>query len=136
LGVMAVTVLLNAALWAPMLARVMDKSLRYTVDKTSREILFLPLPDAIKNKAKPFVDVTADRFARAVQGLLLLVLIAPWGLGLDWQGLSYASLIVMAGWIGMVMVAKRAYATAFRATLQRQALRAAEVRLAVADLST
>ena len=116
-GVMAVIILLNAALWAPMLARVMDKSLRYTVDKTSREILFLPLPDAIKNKAKPFVDVTADRFARALQGLVMLILIAPWGLGLDWQQVSYASLIIMAGWIGMVVVAKRAYANAFRATL-------------------
>ena len=134
-GVMAVIILLNAALWAPMLARVMDKSLRYTVDKTSREILFLPLPDAIKNKAKPFVDVTADRFARALQGLLMLVLIAPWGLGLDWQQVSYASLIIMAGWIGMVVVAKRAYANAFRATLARHEVHAADVRLPVADLA-
>ena len=134
-GLMAVIILLNAALWAPMLARVMDKSLRYTVDKTSREILFLPLPDAIKNKAKPFVDVTADRFARALQGLLVLVLIAPWGLGLDWQQVSYASLIIMAGWIAMVVVAKRAYANAFRATLARHEVHAADVRLPVADLA-
>jgi AAA family ATP:ADP antiporter len=135
-GAMAVIILLNAALWAPMLARVMDKSLRYTVDKTSREILFLPLPDAIKNKAKPFVDVTADRFARAVQGFLVLILIAPWGLSLTWQQISYVSLLVMAGWIGMVMVAKRAYASAFRASLERLDVKPAEVRLAVADLST
>ena len=123
-GVMAVIILLNAALWAPMFARVMDKSLRYTVDKTSREILFLPLPDAIKNKAKPFVDVTADRFARALQGLVVLILIAPWGLGLDWQQVSYASLVIMAGWIGMVVVAKRALRERFprdprRATTSR-----------------
>jgi ATP/ADP translocase len=134
-GLMAVIILLNAALWAPMLARVMDKSLRYTVDKTSREILFLPLPDAIKHKAKPFVDVTADRFARALQGLLVLVLIAPWGLGLNWQQISYVSLIIMAGWIGMVVVAKRAYASAFRASLARHDVHPAEVRLPVADLA-
>ena len=48
-----------------MFARVFDKSIRYTVDKTSREILFLPLPADIKAKAKPFVDVTVDRFGRA-----------------------------------------------------------------------
>ena len=134
-GVMAIIILLNAALWAPMLARVMDKSLRYTVDKTSREILFLPLPDAIKSKAKPFVDVTADRFARALQGVVVLILIAPWGLGLDWQQVSYASLVIMAGWIGMVVVAKRAYANAFRATLARHEVHAADVRLPVADLA-
>ena len=134
-GVMAIIILLNGVLWAPMLARVMDKSLRYTVDKTSREILFLPLPDAIKNKAKPFVDVTADRFARALQGVFVLVLIAPWGLGLDWQQISYASLVIMAGWIGMVVVAKRAYTSAFRATLARYEVHAADIRLPVADLA-
>jgi ATP/ADP translocase/HEAT repeat protein len=135
-GLMAVIILLNAALWAPMLARVMDKSLRYTVDKTSREILFLPLPDAIKHKAKPFVDVTADRFARALQGLLVLILIAPWGLGLNWQQVSYASLVVMVGWIGMVVVAKRAYTNAFRASLARQEVRSRDVTPAVADLTS
>ena len=36
--------LFNGALWAPALARILDQSLRYTVDKTTREILFLPLP--------------------------------------------------------------------------------------------
>jgi len=44
LGTTAVVMLLNSALWAPSLARVLDQSLRYTVDKTTREILFLPLP--------------------------------------------------------------------------------------------
>ena len=88
--------LLNAALWAPGLARVLDQSLRYTVDKTTREILFLPLPADIKLKAKSFVDVTVDRGAKALGALLLLVLVKPWGLNLNWQQLSYASLIVTA----------------------------------------
>jgi hypothetical protein len=64
LGASALVMLFNAALWAPALARVLDQSLRYTVDKTTREILFLPLPDDIKLKAKSFVDVTVDRAAR------------------------------------------------------------------------
>src|SRR5204862_6716367 len=48
LGTSGVIMLLNGALWAPGLARVLDQSLRYTVDKTTREILFLPLPADIK----------------------------------------------------------------------------------------
>ena len=66
--------LLNAALWAPALARVLDQSLRYTVDKTTREILFLPLPAELKLQAKPFVDVTVDRVGKGIGALLLLVL--------------------------------------------------------------
>ena len=52
------------ALWAPQLARVLDATLRYTVDKTTREVLFLPLPLELKHRAKPFIDVTADRFSK------------------------------------------------------------------------
>jgi simple sugar transport system permease protein len=65
--------LFNRALWAPGLARVLDTSLRYTVDKTSREVLFLPLPAELKYRAKPFIDVTMDRFAKGMGALLILV---------------------------------------------------------------
>jgi AAA family ATP:ADP antiporter len=117
LGSTALLILVSAQLWAPMFARVFDKSIRYTVDKTSREILFLPLPSDIKAKAKPFVDVTVDRFGRAANALILLVLIKPWGLNLSWPQISYASLAVMGVWIALALRAKRGYMVAFRRSL-------------------
>jgi ATP:ADP antiporter, AAA family len=136
LGTTAVVMLLNAALWAPGLARVLDQSLRYTVDKTTREILFLPLPADIKLKAKSFVDVTVDRGAKAAGALLLLLLVKPWGLNLNWQQLSYASLTVTALWIAMALHARRGYLRAFRQSIERRDLAPAEVRLSGGDLST
>ena len=136
LGSTAVVMLLNAALWAPGLARVMDQSLRYTVDKTTREILFLPLPADIKLKAKSFVDVSVDRAAKALGALLLLVLVKPWGLHLDWQRLSYASLAVTALWIFMAMRARKGYLLAFRQSIERRDVAAADVTLSGGDLST
>jgi HEAT repeat protein/CRP-like cAMP-binding protein len=136
MGSTAVVMLLNAALWAPAVARVMDQSLRYTVDKTTREILFLPLPSDIKLQAKSFVDVTVDRGAKAAGALLLLVLVKPWGLNLDWQRLSYASLIMVGLWIVMAIRAKRGYLAAFRSSIERRDLAPAEMRLSAADLST
>jgi HEAT repeat protein len=136
LGTSAVVMLLNAALWAPSLARVADQSLRYTLDKTSREILFLPLPDAIKLKAKPFVDVTVDRVARAGAALLLIVLVQPWGLHLDWQSISYASLSIVVLWLATALRARRGYVRALRAGLERRDLAPADVRLSGADLTT
>ena len=135
-GISAVVMLLNAALWAPALARVLDQSLRYTVDKTTREILFLPLPGDIKMKAKSFVDVTVDRGARAISAILLLVLVQPWGLNLDWQRLSYASILMVGLWMAMSIRAKRGYLAAFRSSIERRDLLAADVRLDGADLST
>ena len=136
LGASATVMLFNAALWAPALARVLDQSLRYTVDKTTREILFLPLDSDIKLKAKSFVDVSVDRTAKALGALLLLVLVKPWGLGLDWQRLSYASLSVMALWIFMSFRARRGYLSAFRQSIERRNLEPGELRLTGADLST
>jgi len=136
MGSTAVVMLLNAALWAPSLARVIDQSLRYTVDKTTREILFLPLPADIKLQAKSFVDVTVDRGAKAGSALLLILLVQPWGFALDWQRLSIASLIMVGLWIVMSIVAKRGYIAAFRRSIQRRDLTPTEVRLDAADLST
>jgi AAA family ATP:ADP antiporter len=136
LGTTAVIMLLNAALWAPALARILDTSLRYTVDKTTREILFLPLPTDIKYQAKPFVDVTMDRLSKGLGGLLILVLISDWGFNLDWQRMSYASLGITALWIVAAQFAKRGYLRAFRQSIERRDVTAADVRLNVADLQT
>ncbi|MBM3789942.1 MAG: cyclic nucleotide-binding domain-containing protein, partial [Acidobacteria bacterium] len=136
LGTTASVMLLNAALWAPSLARVLDQSLRYTVDKTTREILYMPLPVEIKYEAKPFVDVTVDRFAKGLAAVLLLVFIQPWGLQMDWQQLSYASVLMTGLWLVMAVRARRGYQRAFRESIETQSVKPADMRLAEADLST
>jgi AAA family ATP:ADP antiporter len=136
LGTTAVIMLLNAALWAPALARVLDSSLRYTVDKTTREILFLPLPSDLRFRAKPFVDVTVDRVAKGLGALLILILISDWGLNLDWQRMSYASLVLTGLWVFAAQRAKRGYLAAFRKSIDRRDMTAADVRLNVGDLQT
>jgi HEAT repeat protein/CRP-like cAMP-binding protein/MFS family permease len=136
LGVTGVVMLLNAVLWAPALARILDTSLRYTLDKTTREVLFLPLPTEIKYRAKPFVDVSVDRFAKGVSALLALVLIKPWGLGLNWQQISYASLAVTGLWVFTALRARREYQAAFRRSIEKRTIETGAVRPELADLTT
>jgi ATP:ADP antiporter, AAA family len=136
LGATGVVMLLNAALWAPGLARVLDQSLRYTVDKTTREILYMPLPSNLKFEAKPFVDVTVDRFAKGIGAVLLLVLIKPWGFGLNWQQISYASVAMTALWLFMAVRARHGYSSAFRQSIENRDMKPAEIRLSTVDLST
>jgi ATP/ADP translocase/CRP-like cAMP-binding protein/HEAT repeat protein len=136
LGVAGVGILVTGALWAVAGARVLDTSLRYTVDKTTREVLFLPLPSELKLRAKPFVDVTVDRFAKGAGAVLALVLIQDWGAGLDWRRLSYAGLSIMVVWIMAAMVARRGYLQAFRRSLEARSLAPADVRVDVADAAT
>ncbi|HXG87756.1 MAG TPA: Npt1/Npt2 family nucleotide transporter [Vicinamibacterales bacterium] len=136
LGFTGALMLLNGAAWTAALARIVDTSLRYTVDKTSREILFLPLPLDLKYRAKPFIDVTMDRVSKGLGALLILVLIKPWGLALTWQQLSYASLSMIGLWMFFAMRARREYLAAFRRSIEQQDVKPAEIRLDTADLST
>jgi len=134
LGATAIVMLFNASLWAPAAARVLDTSLRYTIDKTTREVLFLPLPTSLKYKAKAFVDVTVDRFAKALGALLLVVLIKV--LNLDWHQLSYASLVLTGLWIYVAMRARSEYLKTFRRSIETRAMVPTAVRLDVADAAT
>jgi len=136
LGTTAVIMLFNRALWAPGLARVIDTSLRYTVDKTSREVLFLPLPAELKYRAKPFIDVTVDRLAKGLGALLILVLIKDWGFGFDWQRLSYASLTMMALWVFAAIRARKEYLSTFRKSIDEQKVEPAQLLANAADPAT
>ena len=135
LAAMAAIILANYALWAPSLGTIVDRSFRYTIDKTTREILFLPLPLDVKLQAKPFVDVTVDRMAKGIGSLMLLVFIKPWGLNFSWQQLSYVTLALVVVWFVMAVMAKREYVAAFRRSIQQQDVQPAEIRLDTADLN-
>ena len=118
----AALILVSGALWAVAGARVLGSTMRYTVDKTTREILFVPLPTELRHRVKPFIDVTMDRFAKAVTAVLLLVLVQPWGLGLDWRLLSYATLAITGLWIAVSIRARREYLRAFRASIEARTI--------------
>jgi ATP:ADP antiporter, AAA family len=136
LSITAAIILLNNALWAPALARVTDQSFRYTVDKTTREVLFLPLPSELRQEVKPLVDVTVDRMARALGAILTLVLIQPWGLALTWNQLSLISLGLALIWFVMAVRAKGEYLASFRRSIEQRVVQPEQVRLDAADLST
>jgi len=135
-GTSATFILLTGNVAAVIGARVLDSTLRFSLDKTTREVLFLPLPAGLRYRAKPFIDVTIDRFAKAMMALLLLVLVQPWGLGLDWRHLSYATLIMTSIWIVVALVARREYLDSFRASIGARAIAPDTVRTNVADAAT
>ena len=134
LGITAVVILFTGVLWAPTVASVVDRSIRYTIDRTTREIFFLPLSSEIRFRAKSFIDVTIDRVARGVGAAFVLIMIQL--LGLSWPQLSLMTLVVVAMWLAVAHRARDTYVTAIRAGLETRAMRPADVRVDVADLTT
>ncbi len=134
LGGTGLLMLAIPALWTATTARVLDTSLRYTVDKTTREILFMPLPTAMKYRAKPFADVAVDRFAKGLGAAALIVAIKVFGF--TWWQLSYLSLAVGILWGLMAMRARREYLRSFRRSLESRAMETTDLRISGGDLST
>jgi ATP:ADP antiporter, AAA family len=134
LGGTGVLMLAIPALWTASTARVLDTALRYTVDKTTREILFMPLPTAMKYRAKPFADVAVDRFAKGLGAAILIVAINA--AGFTWWQLSWISLVVATLWIFMALRARREYMRSFRHSLETREMEVTELKVSGADLST
>jgi AAA family ATP:ADP antiporter len=134
LGGTGVLMLAVPLLWTATTARVLDTSLRYTVDKTTREILFMPLPTTMKYRAKPFADVAVDRFAKGLGAAILIVAINA--AGFTWSQLSWISVTVAALWIVMALRARREYLRSFRRSLETREIEVNELKVSGADLST
>ncbi len=135
LGATALLILFNPVLWAPSVARVLDSSLRYSLNKTTNEVLFLPLPKELKLKAKAFVDVTADRFiGKGIGGAILLVVIKVFGF--SWYQISYLSLAYCILWIFMARRVRSEYMAVFRRSIQQHDVEPAEMRPQIGDPTT
>ena len=114
----SVGMLLVPGLAAGIFLRGAGQSLKHSVDKTGRELLFVPVPLPKKKRVKVFVDVFVDQGAQGLGGVLLLFLAAS--LGLSMQALSAVTLALIAGWGLLAYRARQSYIDQFRAQLRAQ----------------
>src|SRR6185312_8626513 len=123
-GLGAIVLMATAFVPIPMLgaaavAMLLCDGFRFSVDKASTELLYLPIPRAVKDQAKPFIDTFVDRAAGALASFLWLFL--TWAFHVDrpdrivWA--SVATLVVVGVWLGIIVSARRAYLEAYRKML-------------------
>ena len=68
----AAGVALGGGLAAALLLKGADGSLRNSVHRTGTELLYVPLPDAIRTQSKPIIDLVGQRGGQALASLLIL----------------------------------------------------------------
>ena len=127
----ALTMFVMPGLLAGMILRGGDFTLKYSLDKTSRELLFLPIPLALKKRTKVFIDMFVDRWARGLAGGLLLLATAV--LKLDLRGISLVTLVLLAVWLVLAMMMRRAYINSFREALSRREIDVGDLRVRIDD---
>ena len=104
-----------------------DGSTRYSIDKTGRELLFLPLSQNVKERTKVFIDLFLDRFARGIAGVILMILLLLTANTV--YVVTYLLLATIIGWIWLGYRAKKEYVNTFRTSLQKSLIDTQSIEL-------
>jgi AAA family ATP:ADP antiporter len=112
-------------------ARLVEAAMRYSFNRTGMELLYLPLPDELRQKTKTFVDVFVDRAARGLGGLLLLVLSTLFK-GND-KAATILVLILCVLWGALAIYARKEYIATVRKRLESRRLDLESMRIPYQD---
>jgi AAA family ATP:ADP antiporter len=105
----------GGGLAAALLLKGADGSLRYSLHRTSLELLFVPLPDGLRARAKPLIDVLGQRGGQALASVLIL---SQLELGRGRTFLAGAAAALCVAWVAWASDLKRHYLELFRTALR------------------
>lgn len=109
----------GSSFYAPMVLRITDGALRQPVYRTAMELLFVPLPQRIRQSAKTWVDIAGQRAGQALASLAILG-IAAWAAPHDYRLLAIATFGVALLWAIAAPLLHRDYVELFRVSLGRK----------------
>jgi AAA family ATP:ADP antiporter len=115
--------------------RLTEASTRYTLNRTGMELLYMPLPQELRNRIKAFIDICVDRLSRGLGGVLLLLLTTT-SLDLGIKGISVVVMILCLPWIYFSYLAKREYVATIRRRFESRRLDFESARVSVQDEAT
>jgi ATP:ADP antiporter, AAA family len=111
-----------------------DQVLRYSIDRSTIELLYLPLPHRVKLQAKWFIDTVVWRLGDGLAGVVVLIFAAQ----LHWapQRISWVAMLLAAGWLAAVYLAGKRYVTLLEDSISQHRLDAEQASTLALDRST
>ena len=106
--------------WLVVGGKVIDQSLRYTLDKTSSVTLFQPLPANKRNGLQAAMEGMVEPLSGGVAGVILYLL-AQW-VGVTAFGISHAILVAAVVWAFCLLAQHEGYLLALRQALASRGL--------------
>jgi AAA family ATP:ADP antiporter len=127
----AVAVFINPVLWSAILIKMGDGGLKHSINKASTELLAIPIPADIKNRAKSFIDVFVKNAAKGLGGLLLITLIIAPRLPVQYVSLIIIALILV--WLFLIFRMRDEYVNSFRTAIEKRSIDLEDQSLNVDD---
>lgn len=94
-----------------------DQVLRYSIDKATVELLYLPVPAAVTFRVKSFIDTVVYRLGDALGGVAILIFAAV--LGLSPVEMTWVTLVAIGGWMWAAFVARLQYVENLRDSIHQ-----------------
>ena len=127
-------VLLFGTLVAAAALKASDQVLRYSIDKATVELLYLPVPASHTFRVKSFIDTVVYRFGDAAGGVVVLLFAAVLG----WSPVQMSSigLVFVGGWIAVAYVTRRQYVENLRESIHQHRVDSERASMPVLDRDT
>jgi AAA family ATP:ADP antiporter len=129
----SLSVLVWGGLWGAVLLKGSDQVLRYSIDRSTVELLYLPVPSREIFHAKPFIDTVVWRFGDLLGSLAVLAAIS---LGASASRVSLVAIVSLAGWGVAAAIAKRGYVENLRRSIYEHRVDRERLSGMVMDRST
>lgn len=129
----SVAVLVLGSLAAVSALKASDQVLRYSIDKSTVELLYLPLSAAETFRVKAFIDTVVYRFGDGLGGLVVLV--CATGLGWSPVQVGWVTLAVVVAWLGAAAAARSHYVLNLRESILQHRMDAERARGVLLDRS-
>jgi ATP:ADP antiporter, AAA family len=129
---------LGLLIWGTLAAAIVlkggDQTLRYSLDKSAVELLYLPLPHSLKLRAKWFIDTVIWRLGDGLAGVTVLIFATYLHVGA--RQLTWVVLVLVAAWITFVSITGKQYIAALKESLSQHRLTADQAASLALDRTT
>ena len=113
----AVLVIFAPSLFAAIIIKMADGSLKQSINKSAVELLALPIPLSIKNKTKTFIDVFVDSVATGIGGIILILVVNAFQLSTPF--ISLMIILIVFVWFFFAYKIRREYINSFQQKLKQ-----------------
>jgi len=111
-----------------------ENSFRYSITDATMQVLYTPVPAQARGRAKTFIDGVIKPMAGGLAGAAMVLIVGP--LKLPLESLAIFAVVLVAGWIGLVLLIRREYIKELLATLRRRRLNFSDKSLVINDAAT
>jgi AAA family ATP:ADP antiporter len=105
------------ALWAGGVLKGSDYTLRYSIDRATTELLYVPVPQSVKTQIKAIIDMIVQRIADGLGGLMLLGLTRALPQARVQEGVGVFNLTLLGVWVWVAWRTRREYVATIRARI-------------------